>query len=191
MDVIYWKFHLPDGLSCGWSIADHGKALRRGRELMDVVWDGNVPICKTAGRAIRGERYNHDIKVGARHTTGLSDFMHLTPEQECIVNTFGNVAGAKKYDSAKPMVDLLFDGCPAALLEVSAVLTYGFKKYGGKHGWKSLDDARKRYESAMLRHQLALASGELVDPESKLPHAAHIACNALFLLQFHMEGKYV
>ena len=99
------------------------------------------------------------------------------------------VAGAKKYDGDKPMMDLLMDGCPAALLAVGEVLTYGFKKYGGKHGWKSLPDARKRYEAAMLRHQLALASGEVNDPESGLTHAAHIACNALFLLQFHKESK--
>lgn len=99
------------------------------------------------------------------------------------------VAGAKKYDGDKPMMDLLMDGCPQALLAVGEVLTYGFKKYGGKHGWKHLPDAKTRYEAAMVRHQLALASGEINDPESGLPHAAHIACNALFLLQFHKENK--
>lgn len=97
-------------------------------------------------------------------------------------------AGAKKYDQDKPMMDLLLDGCPNALLAVGEVLTYGYRKYGGKHGWKALPDAQKRYEAALLRHQIAQATGEVNDPESGLKHAAHIACNALFLLQLQMEN---
>ncbi len=86
--------------------------------------------------------------------------------------------GAKKYDSDKPQMELLLNGCPHALEAIGKVLTYGVKKYGGKHGWKSLDDAIARYESASLRHQLALAKGETHDPESGFPHSWHIACNA-------------
>lgn len=96
--------------------------------------------------------------------------------------------GAKKYDDDKPMMDLLFDGCPDALTGVGKVLTYGFNKYGGKHGWKALSDAVKRYEAAMIRHQLAKASGEINDPESGLPHSLHIACNALFLAQLEASN---
>lgn len=113
-----------------------------------------------------------------------------TPSQ-ILTETFGPlpVAGALKFDSAKPMMDLLLDGCPHALEGVGAVLTYGFKKYGGKHGWKSLEDAVKRYEAAMIRHQLAKAKGEVIDPESGLPHSFHIACNALFLAQLEQGTK--
>lgn len=99
------------------------------------------------------------------------------------------IAGALKFDEGKPMMDLVFDGCPDALLGVGAVLTYGYKKYGGKHGWKHLEDAVKRYEAAMLRHQLAKARGELIDPESGLPHSWHIACNSLFLAQLEQGSK--
>ena len=106
-----------------------------------------------------------------------------TPKQVLTETSGPFVAGALKFDSDKPMMDLLFDGCPHALTGVGAVLTYGFKKYGGKHGWKALEDAVKRYEAAMVRHQIAKAKGEKIDPESGLPHSWHIACNALFLAQ--------
>lgn len=117
-----------------------------------------------------------------------------TPD-EVLTETFGplpvptTVAGAMKYDADKPMMDLLFDGCPHALEGVGAVLTYGFKKYHGKHGWKSLADAVSRYEAAMIRHQLKKASGELIDPESGLPHSYHIACNAMFLAELEHSAK--
>lgn len=115
---------------------------------------------------------------------------HMDADTQHLVETFGPVAGAKKFDGDKPLLDLLFDGTPHALLGVATVLTYGFRKYGGKHGWKQLPDAVKRYEAAMLRHQLAIATGEEVDPESGLPHRHHIACNALFLAElYEMEKK--
>lgn len=116
---------------------------------------------------------------------------HLTPVEQHLVETFGPIPGALKYDGDKPMMDLLFDGMPSALLGVGSVLTYGFKKYGGKHGWKHLDDAIKRYEAAMIRHMLLKSQGEVFDLESKLPHAWHIACNALFITELEaMKGTY-
>lgn len=182
MEIMYWKFPHLHGV---WSVLAGNTYMMESTQpsipSIPVSWVGGVP--HHLGRSA----------VVARHmeppTTGSADQLHLTPEQEALVTTFSAVPGAKKYDGDKPMMDLLIDGCPGALMSVGEVLTYGYKKYGGKHGWKALPDARKRYEAAMLRHQLLLASGEVVDQESRLPHAAHIACNALFLLQFHMEGK--
>jgi len=102
------------------------------------------------------------------------------------------VVGALKFDSDKPMMDLVLDGLPNALLGVGSILTYGYKKYGGKHGWKSLDDAEARYKAAMLRHELAHSTGEVLDPESGYPHRLHIACNALFLAELEiLKGKQI
>jgi Domain of unknown function (DUF5664) len=95
--------------------------------------------------------------------------------------------GALKYDGEKPMLHLLTQGCPKAVLGVGAVLTYGMRKYGAAHGWKYLEDAKNRYESALLRHVLAKANGEVNDPESGLPHSWHIACNALFLAELEAQ----
>lgn len=81
-----------------------------------------------------------------------------------------------KYDAGKPRVNLLpWD----ALLQVSIVLTYGAKKYAAD-SWRTVPDALNRYKGALLRHWIAMEQGEWLDPESGLPHWAHIACNALF-----------
>jgi hypothetical protein len=102
-----------------------------------------------------------------------------------------NVPGALKYDGDKPMMDLVFDGIPSVLLGMGHVLTYGFRKYKGKHGWKALDDAIKRYEAAMIRHMLLKAQGEVFDAESELPHAWHIATNAAFIAELeYTKGMY-
>lgn len=94
-----------------------------------------------------------------------------------------NASGGRKFDGAKPRLELLpFD----ALVEVAKVLTVGAAKYGD-HNWRLVE--RFRYEGAMLRHYSAIQSGEATDPETGLPHAAHLACNALFILALLKEGK--
>jgi hypothetical protein len=37
---------------------------------------------------------------------------------------------------------------------------------------------------SMFRHLLAISNGESIDIESKLPHVAHILCNAIMLYHF-------
>lgn len=101
---------------------------------------------------------------------------------------------AFKSDAGKPQFDLLFDGCPNALLDVAKVLTFAVtpKEEGGKgyvpHSWRQVPDARRRYRAALLRHMNAQATGEVVDSESGLPHAAHIVCCALFLAELERES---
>ena len=93
--------------------------------------------------------------------------------------------GATKFDDDKPMMHLV----PLISVEaVAKVMTFGAKKYA-PDGWKSVPNAVDRYNSAMLRHMVAIQKGELVDPESGLPHIDHIACNAMFLSYFHNNGK--
>jgi hypothetical protein len=91
----------------------------------------------------------------------------------------------KKLDQGKSRVGLI----PAsALIEVGLIMGYGAVKYE-KESWKTVPDAEERYADALLRHTLAILDGEFRDPESGRLHAAHVACNALFLTWFHLKGK--
>jgi hypothetical protein len=112
----------------------------------------------------------------------------LPADEQHIVETFGkidtdpngkaaNEPGAK-LDSGKNQVGLVIHGFARALNEVSKVGTFGAVKYTAM-GWVSVPDAKIRYTDAMYRHFLKEASGEEIDQESKLLHAAHGAWNAL------------
>jgi hypothetical protein len=90
-----------------------------------------------------------------------------------------------KHDAGKPRYDLL----PwSALDDVAAVLTYGSKKYAPGN-WMKVPDGRARYSAAALRHLSAYLRGELLDPESHLPHLAHATCCLLFLAWFDQSGS--
>lgn len=79
----------------------------------------------------------------------------------------------------KPRMDLLFEYFPNALLEVARACEMGATKYGA-HTWQQLPI--EDLKAALGRHILyAELQGE--DPESGLPHEAHIAWNALAQLE--------
>lgn len=90
-----------------------------------------------------------------------------------------------KYDSGKPIAAVLYQDFPHALSAVVDVATFGAKKYT-RSGWRTVPDAAQRYADAMHRHMLAHARGERLDPESGLPHCAHIAWNALALAELEL-----
>lgn len=90
-----------------------------------------------------------------------------------------------KLDKGKPRVGLMVDGFSQALLEVARVTTYGAQKYT-PDGWLFVPDAADRYKDALFRHLLA---GDHRDPESDLHHYAHVAWNALALLELHLRGQ--
>lgn len=89
-----------------------------------------------------------------------------------------------KADRGKIKPSLLIKDMSQAIEAVSAALTYGAEKYE-ERGWEGVEASR--YEDALLRHYLAHSSGEKYDMESGLLHLAHLACNALFLLQFDLS----
>lgn len=93
--------------------------------------------------------------------------------------------GGVKDDAGKNQLELL----PWRAVEaVGRVLTYGARKYAPE-GWRSVPEASRRYTGALLRHIAARELGEVIDPESKLLHLAHVACNALFLLELEIEKR--
>jgi len=88
-----------------------------------------------------------------------------------------------KHDSDKPRYDLL---PPIAIDLMAQVMTFGAKKYKPE-GWRTVDNAIQRYQAALLRHSFAMLRGEVLDPESGLPHAAHVMCCAAFIAE--LQGK--
>lgn len=91
-----------------------------------------------------------------------------------------------KLDQGKPRLSLVFGGFSMALMEVGKVGTFGAQKYTDS-GWVTVENGRERYTDAMLRHVLAEYSGESVDSESELLHAAHAAWNALARLELELR----
>lgn len=88
-----------------------------------------------------------------------------------------------KFDLGKPPLSLL----PRAALEAEAqVLAYGANKYG-RDNWR-LGMDHSRLLDACLRHIVAYAEGEDIDPESGLPHLAHARCSLGFLLHYRAAG---
>lgn len=98
-------------------------------------------------------------------------------------------AGAIKYDGGKPPV---YRGAvsyfPKAIAAVAAVSGFGASKYAWA-GWRGVSDGFNRYSDAMVRHLLAESTGETVDPDSGLLHAAHAAWGALARLEILIEER--
>lgn len=90
-----------------------------------------------------------------------------------------------KADQGKPHPSYV----PVALIEgVMAVREIGTKKYGDPNNWKQVEP--ERYHEALLRHTLAAWNDPYkVDPESGLPHIAHVATNIAFLLEMKEEKE--
>ena len=81
-----------------------------------------------------------------------------------------------KFDGGKPRMDLLD---PDFLAHVAQVLTFGAQKYDA-HNWRKGINT-SRLIAASYRHLGAINNGEDVDPESGLPHSAHLGCCVMFL----------
>ena len=82
-----------------------------------------------------------------------------------------------KFDSDKIRMDLLD---PYAIEQLSAVLTFGAKKYAA-HNWRK-GIPKSRLIAALLRHTFAYLRGEDIDEESGLSHIAHAMCCCMFIL---------
>lgn len=89
----------------------------------------------------------------------------------------------KKYDAGKPRIELLPD---LALEEVAKVMNFGAKKYGDYNWAKGMDWSR--LVGALKRHTGQFNRGVDFDEETGLSHMAHAACDALFLLEYHLRN---
>lgn len=97
-----------------------------------------------------------------------------------------------KLDDGKVRPSLVFSDMPRALLAVAEVAAFGVDKKGYIEGsWLNVEDGIKRYTDALDRHRLNEAIS-VIDVESGLLHAKHLAWNALARLELmlrDMEGK--
>ena len=94
-----------------------------------------------------------------------------------------NLPIGTKLDQEKPRMDLLD---PKFLEDVAKVLTFGAKKYAA-HNWRKGIETHRLIAAAM-RHINAISSGKDNDPETGLPHTAHLACEVMFL-HWMLENK--
>ena len=97
--------------------------------------------------------------------------------------------GAIKFDGGKSPVYRGAVACfPRAISAVAQVSAFGASKYAW-NGWRGVDEGFNRYSDAMVRHLGYEAEGEILDPDSGLLHAAHIAWNALARLELLIEER--
>lgn len=74
------------------------------------------------------------------------------------------------------------------LKQVAQVMTKGAEKYSADN-WMHVPAAERRYFEAAMRHIVARQTGEIKDPETKLPHLAHAVCCLLFWMWFDNKNK--
>lgn len=99
-------------------------------------------------------------------------------------------APGAKLDAGKLRPHLVLGGFANALEQIVKVGTDGAAKYSDD-GWKEVKDGEGRYMDALGRHLLALQRGETHDPLSGSPHLAHVAWNALAVLELQSQPKAV
>lgn len=97
--------------------------------------------------------------------------------------------GAIKYDGGKSPI---FRGAlayfPLAISEVARVSAFGASKYEW-NGWRGVDDGFARYTDAMVRHLTREGAKEVLDTDSGLLHAAHVAWGALARLELLLRER--
>lgn len=90
--------------------------------------------------------------------------------------------GGRRLNAGKLPMHLV----PTSLVRsVAAVLGKGAEKYAPRN-WEKGMELSIPYACAM-RHLLAWMDGEDNDPESGLPHLAHVATNAAFILEYQQR----
>lgn len=97
-----------------------------------------------------------------------------------------NNQSGKKYDKGKSMVGTMVNVFPNALLEIGKCIEMGTHKYPDPNNWKKVEGAKERYQDSLMRHLIEYNRGNFYDNESRLPHLAHCAWNALAILELNI-----
>lgn len=99
-------------------------------------------------------------------------------------------------DTMYEALKLWFHGAPFTLtmpiprnqlVGLATVFGFGAAKYGAR-GWEDGIEFSRVYAAA-ARHAEAHALGELLDPESGLPHVWHFWANVVFIVTFTARGR--
>lgn len=118
------------------------------------------------------------MSAATRALAGAVDTQHRTENLTDMLQ-----AGGVKLDTGKARFDLL---PPDALAAVAGVYTFGAEKYAARN-WELGMDWGRVY-AATQRHLNAMWSGENLDPETGMLHAAHASFGTLTLTAFQLRG---
>ena len=94
-----------------------------------------------------------------------------------------------KLDSGKLEYAKYLAHFPNAIKNLIEVATYGGEKYKETGtNWRVVDNAKKRYTEAMMRHILAYIFGEEIDKESGHHHLSHALWNICAVIELLKQG---
>lgn len=133
------------------------------------------------------QEFKELARQNIRTVKGVLDFLQGDNNSESKSYDLTDDGTGKKYDNGKPMAGTLTDVFSRALMAVGACIEYGTHKYPDPKNWQLVDNGIKRYRDAMVRHLLKYNAGIDKDEETKLPHLAHMAWNALAILELYMQ----
>lgn len=96
----------------------------------------------------------------------------------------------RKNDSNKPIITLV----PAeAILDMADLLTFQLEEYpdaeDGTPNWQTIENPKKRYLNAAMRHLLAIMRGEEYDHKTGRRHQVHALVNLAFLSYFYTKDE--
>lgn len=132
-------------------------------------------------------KFSELAQQNIRTVKGVLDFLIRGIDSKSKSYDLTDDGTGKKYDNGKPMAGTLTDVFSRALMAVGACIEYGTHKYPDPKNWQLVDNGIKRYRDAMVRHLLKYNAGIDKDEETKLPHLAHMAWNALAILELYMQ----
>lgn len=103
-----------------------------------------------------------------------------SPEvKQVLTEKIGDVEKGLRFNNGKNRVDLV---PPGPIMEIAKVFTKGSEKYADRNWEKGM--SWMTVMASLERHMLKFKAGEDFDDETGLPHMAHIATNAIFLLEY-------
>jgi hypothetical protein len=115
-----------------------------------------------------------------------------TIEQELEDNDILRLAAGYPDDNPKTALGeakaKLSDTPTIGIQLLGRVHTMGANKYG-RFNWREHTVSSSVYYDAALRHLMAWFNGEDIDPESGLPHLAHVMACMSILLDADEQGK--
>ena len=127
------------------------------------------------------------IKIGEGMDAFEPSVIRFTTDNEVDPNGKSAHDKGSKLDAGKNRLDLVLGEFTRALQEVGKVGTFGANKYTD-NGWIEVPNGQSRYADALLRHYFKSKMGEEIDPDSDLDHLAHLAWNALAILELKLRG---
>lgn len=90
------------------------------------------------------------------------------------------------YGESDKISALMLLNVPENSAAMCAVLAFGSKKYASLNYCLGMNYSRVL--NSFRRHLLAIVNGEVLDPESGLPHLGHLYCNVLFAKTYILLG---